>query len=100
EVQSQPVSISGYPGWEVKFLQAYTSPQGMSWTNEQGAVVVADPGNGAAPAVFYVSVPGNLNEANVDTLVSSLRLTAPAPQPSAPTPPPPGQGGGDNGNGN
>ena len=25
-----------------------------------GAVVVADSGTGAAPAVFYVSVPGNL----------------------------------------
>jgi hypothetical protein len=102
DVQSQPVAVSGHPGWEIKFLQTYTSPQGMSWTNELGAVVVADPGNGAPPAVFYVSVPGNLNEANVDTLVSSLQLTAPAPPaPSAPpasaTPPSPGQG--DNGGG-
>jgi uncharacterized protein DUF2510 len=95
EVQSQPVSVSGHPGWEIKFLQTYTNPQGMAWTNELGAVVVADPGNGAPPAVFYVSVPGNLNEGNVDTLVSSLQLAAPAPPAAtAPaTPPSPGQGG-------
>ena len=92
EVQSQPVAVSGHPGWEIKFLQTYTSPQGMAWTNELGAVVVTDPGNGAAPAVFYVSVPGNLNEANVDTLVSSLQLTPPTPQPSAtPSAPQPSQ---------
>ncbi|HEX6448271.1 MAG TPA: DUF2510 domain-containing protein [Trebonia sp.] len=97
EVQSAPVAISGHPGWEIKFLQTYTSPQGMAWTNELGAVVVADPGNGAPPAVFYVSVPGNLNEGNVDSLVSSLQLTAPAP-PTSPAPPSPGQGG-DGGNG-
>jgi hypothetical protein len=103
EVQSAPVAVSGHPGWEIKFLQTYTSPQGMAWTNELGAVVVADPGNGAPPAVFYVSVPGNLNEGNVDTLVSSLQLTAPAPPasptpPASPAPPAPGQGG-DGGNG-
>jgi Protein of unknown function (DUF2510)/Ubiquitinol-cytochrome C reductase Fe-S subunit TAT signal len=89
-VESQPVSVSGHPGWEVKFLLTYTNPQGLAWTNEMGAVVVADPGTGAAPAVFYVSVPGNLNEDNVDTLVSSLQLTAlPPPQPTAPPTTPP-----------
>jgi hypothetical protein len=89
-VESQPVSVSGHPGWEVKFLLTYTNPQGLAWTNEMGAVVVADPGTGAAPAVFYVSVPGNLNEDNVDTFVSSLQLTAlPPPQPTAPPTTPP-----------
>ena len=88
--ESVPVSISGHPGWEVEFLVTYTNPQGLAWTNEMGAVVVADPGTGAAPAVFYVSVPGNLNEDNVDTLVSSLQLTAlPPPQPTAPPTTPP-----------
>jgi hypothetical protein len=91
-VESQPVSVSGYPGWEIKFLLTYTNPQGLAWTNEMGAVVVADPGTGAPPAVFYVSVPGNLNEDNVDTLVSSLQLAAVAPPaatatPTAPTAP-------------
>ena len=47
-----------------------------------GAVVVADSGTGAAPAVFYVSVPGNLGESNVDTLVSSLQLSV-TPQEAA-----------------
>jgi hypothetical protein len=74
---SQPVQVSGHAGWEVKFLITYTnaSGQGLSWSDELGAVVVADSGTGAAPAVFYVSIPGNLGETNVDTLVSSLQLS-------------------------
>jgi Protein of unknown function (DUF2510) len=81
---SQPVQVSGHAGWEVKFLITYTnaSGQGLSWTDEMGAVVVADGGTGAAPAVFYVSVPGNLGETNVDTLVSSLQLSV-TPQEAA-----------------
>jgi uncharacterized protein DUF2510 len=78
DVVSQPVSVSGHPGWEIKFLMTYTNPQGLAWNNELGAVVVADEGTGVAPAVFYTSVPANLNENNVDTLVSSLQLTTPA----------------------
>jgi hypothetical protein len=79
---SQPLQVSGHAGWEVKFLITYTNPQGqgLSWNDELGAVVVADSGTGSAPAVFYVSIPGNLGESNVDTLVSSLQLTAVAPQ--------------------
>jgi hypothetical protein len=74
---SQPVQVSGHAGWEVKFLITYTnaSGQGLSWSDEMGAVVVADSGTGAAPAVFYVSIPGNLGETNVDTLVSSLQFS-------------------------
>ena len=106
---SQPVQVSGHAGWEVKFLITYTnaSGQGLSWSDEMGAVVVADSGTGAAPAVFYVSVPGNLGESNVDTLVSSLQLSV-TPQEaasasasasaSATTPPAPGNGNGDGNN--
>jgi len=107
---SQPVQVSGHAGWEVKFLVSYTnaSGQGVSWTDEMGAVVVADSGTGAAPAVFYVSVPGNLGESNVDTLVSSLQLSV-TPQEAASasasasasattTPPAPGNGNGDGNN--
>ena len=92
---NEPTAISGHPAWEIQFLMTYTSPQGMAFTNELGAVVVADPQTGAAPAVFYVSIPGNLNEANVATLLSSLQLTAVAPPPSAPatTPAVPGGSG-------
>jgi hypothetical protein len=96
DIVSQPVLVSGHPGWEIKFLMTYTSPQGLAWTNELGAVVVTDEGAGIAPAVFYVSVPGNLNEDNVNTLVSSLQLAVPAqpggspaagsPAPGSPTP--------------
>ena len=101
---SQPVQVSGHAGWEVKFLITYTnvSGQGLSWSDEMGAVVVADSGTGAAPAVFYVSVPGNLGESNVDTLVSSLQLSV-TPQEAASasasattTPPAPGNGDGNN----
>ena len=100
EQVSQPVQVSGHAAWEVKFLITYTNPQGqgLSWTDELGAVVVADSGS-AAPAVFYVSVPGNLNETNVDTLASSLQLTAPQAGGSA-SASPPATGSPDPGNGN
>ena len=107
---SQPVQVSGHAGWEVKFLVTYTnaSGQGLAWSDEMGAVVVADSGTGAAPAVFYVSVPGNLGETNVDTLVSSLQLSvtpqeaasasASASASAATTSPAPGNGNGDGNN--
>jgi hypothetical protein len=107
DVISQPTSVSGHPGWEIEFLMTYTSPQGLAWTNELGEVVVLDEGTGMAPAVFYASVPGNLNENNVATLVSSLQLTTPtqpggspgagspgAGAPGAGSPAPGGDGGG------
>ncbi len=80
---SQPLQISGHAAWEIKFLMTYTNTQGqgLSWNDELGAVVVADLGTGVAPAVFYTSVPGNLGEGNVDSLVSSLQVSAPQQQP-------------------
>jgi hypothetical protein len=77
-VVSQPVQVSGHAGWEIKFDIAYTNAQaqGATWNDEQGALVVADLGQGLAPAVFYVSIPANLGENNVDSLISSLQLTA------------------------
>jgi hypothetical protein len=104
---SQPVNISGHAGWEIKFLVTYTNPQGqgLQWTSEEGAVVVADNGSAIPPAVFFVSIPGNLGESNVDSLVSSLKLTTPAvpggggsPGDGSPAGGSPGDGGGDNGN--
>ncbi len=79
---SQPVMVSGHAGWEIKFLVTYPNAQaqGLNWTNELAAVVVADLGSGVAPAVFYTSIPGNLGEGNVGTLVSSLQVSVP-PQP-------------------
>jgi hypothetical protein len=84
---SQPVQVSGHAGWEIKFGMTYPNAQaqGATWSDEQGAVVVADLGPGLAPAVFYVSIPGNLGGSNVDTLVSSLQLTAVPPGSSSPT---------------
>ncbi len=81
---SQPVSVSGHAGWEIKFLMTYPNAQqeGLQWTDEQGAVVVADLGSTIPPAVFFVSIPGNLTVGNVDSLVSSLQLTVPV-QPGA-----------------
>ena len=80
---SQPLQVSGHAGWEIKFLMTYTDSQGqgLSWNEELGAVVVADLGSGVAPAVFYTSVPGNLGESDVDSLVSSLTVNAPTQQP-------------------
>jgi len=61
-------------------------------------VVVADLGPGLAPAVFYVSIPGNLGENNVDSLVSSLQLTAVPQGSGSPTDGSPAPGDGGNGN--
>jgi Protein of unknown function (DUF2510) len=76
---SQATSVSGHQAWESTYDVSYTNPaQGVTWPDEQAAVVVVDNGT-ATPAVFLVSVPQNLNEANVTTLVTSLQLTtAPA----------------------
>jgi hypothetical protein len=95
---SQPVNISGHAGWEIKYLMTYTNAQGqgLQWTDEEGAVVVADNGSTIPPAVFFVSMPGNLGVSNVDSLVSSLQLTTPA-QPAgggSPGDGSPGDGGG------
>jgi hypothetical protein len=77
---SQPISVSGHAGWEVTYQVSYTNPaQGATWTDEQAAVVVVDTGTGNTPAVFFASVPGNLDETNVATLVASLQLSAVPP---------------------
>jgi hypothetical protein len=75
---SQPIQVSGHAAWEVKFLVTYTNTagQGVSFADEQGVVVVADTGTGLAPAVFFASIPASLGENNVDSLVSSLQLSA------------------------
>jgi hypothetical protein len=57
--------------------------QGMTWTTELAAVVVVDRGTGVPPAVFYVSMPGNLGEGNVDSLIASLQMPASTASPSA-----------------
>ncbi len=110
---SQPITVSGHAGWEIKYLITYQNAQGqgLGFTDEEGAVVVADLGPGVAPAVFFASIPSNLGEANVDRLVSSLQLTVPpqpgsggspgAGSPGAGSPGPGGPGGSPgNGNGN
>ena len=74
---NQPVQVSGHAGWEVTYVVSYqnATQQGATWTDEQAAVIVADTGTGNTPAVFFTSIPGNLNENNVSTLVSSLQLS-------------------------
>jgi hypothetical protein len=73
---SSAMQVSGHQAWVVRFLISYpdAAAQGLAWTSEAGAVVVVDRGAGAAPAIFYVSVPGNLGVTNVNLLISSLRL--------------------------
>jgi Protein of unknown function (DUF2510) len=85
QLASTPVSVSGHPAWEVKYLETYpnASSMGLAFNSEEGAVVVADQGSGLPPAVFFVSMPSNLGVANVDALVSSLTLTATSPTQSA-----------------
>jgi hypothetical protein len=75
--EDQPLQVSGHAGWEVTYDVAYSnaSGQGATWSDEQAAVVVVDTGT-SQPAVFFTSIPQNLNEANVTALVSSLQLTS------------------------
>jgi hypothetical protein len=84
---NQPVQVSGHAGWEVTYQVTYTNAaaQGATWTEEEAAVVVIDTGTGNEPAVFFTSVPQNLDENNVSTLVSSLQVAAPITPSGAPT---------------
>jgi hypothetical protein len=72
---SSAMQVSGDQAWEVRFAVSYSggASQGVTWTSELGAVVVVDRGPSRVPAVFYVSVPGNLGTSDVGALVSSLR---------------------------
>jgi hypothetical protein len=74
--KNSAMRVSGHPAWIVEFNMNYPdgTSQGLTWSNELGAVVVADRGATQAPAVFYVSVPANLGTLNVAGLVLSLRL--------------------------
>lgn len=73
---SSAMQVSGHQAWVVRFLVTYpnAASQGLAWTSEAGAVVVADRGPGQPPAVFYVSVPSNLGISTVSLLIGSLRL--------------------------
>jgi serine/threonine protein kinase len=72
----QTVSVSGHDAWEITWDISYTdaAAQGASWIDEQAAVLVVDTGAKQEPAVFFTSVPQNLNENNINILISSLRL--------------------------
>jgi hypothetical protein len=76
---SSAMQVSGHPGWMVRFLMNYpaAASEGLAWNSELAAVVVVDRGAGRTPAVFYVSVPGNLGTQNVTVLLGSLRLSSP-----------------------
>jgi hypothetical protein len=100
--QDQPVQVSGHAAWEVSWDVSYTNAaaQGATWTDEQAAVVVVDTGTNQ-PAVFFTSIPQNLDEGNVSTLVSSLQVNSSttAGQPGTATPTDNSQNGGNGGNG-
>jgi hypothetical protein len=102
EEASQSVLIGGHAGWEVTYDVTYTNAaaQGATWTDEQAAVVVVDSGSGDEPAVFFTSIPQNLVESNVTTLVSSLQLSGPQTASGTPTSGAPSDGasGGDGNN--
>jgi hypothetical protein len=74
---SSAMKVSGHQAWRVEFAMDYPNgaSQGLTWSSELGAVVVADLGAGQAPAVFYVSVPTSLGTTEVTTLVESLRIS-------------------------
>jgi hypothetical protein len=99
----QPLQVSGHAGWEVTYDVSYSSAgsQSATWGDEQAAVVVVDTGTDQ-PAVFFTSIPQNLIEDNVATLVSSLQLASAsttAGQTGAATPADTAQAGGNDGSG-
>lgn len=69
--------VSGHQAWLVTFVMTYPggASQGLTWSTEQGAVLVADRGPGQQPAVFYVSVPASLGTGHVGLLLRSLRMS-------------------------
>ena len=75
--QDQPIQVSGHAAWQVNYDVVYTNgqSQGATWADEQAAVVVVDNGTNQ-PAVFFTSIPANLNESYVTALISSLQLTS------------------------
>jgi len=76
-VKSSAIQVSGHQAWMVEFAMNYPdgASQGLTWSSELGAVVVADRGAGQFPAVFYVSVPANLGTLKVATLLLSLQAS-------------------------
>jgi hypothetical protein len=72
----QATSVGGRSAWAVTWGVAYSNAaaQGATWNGEQAEVVVVDNGT-SQPAVFFTSVPQNLDEGNVSGLVSSLQLS-------------------------
>jgi hypothetical protein len=75
---SSAMQVSGHPAWTVTFLMTYpdAASEGLLWTTELAAAVVVDRGPGQVPAVFYTSVPDNLDTLNIGTLVNSLQLNS------------------------
>jgi hypothetical protein len=99
-VLSQPVSVSGHPGWEIEYQLTYTNAaaQGATWTTEEGAVEVVDTGAGNTPVVFFASVPNTLGATTVNSLVASVQLNVvpnPSGSPNADGSPAPGASSGD-----
>jgi hypothetical protein len=74
---SSPLLVSGNQAWVDRFSVSYPdgAGQGVTWSNELGAVVVVDRGPSRVPAVFYVSVPENLGTSAVGALIRSLWAT-------------------------
>ena len=74
---SHAIQVSGHQAWIVEFGMTYIdgASQGLTWSSELGAVVVADRGAGQFPAVFYVSVPANLGTLKVATFLLSLQMS-------------------------
>jgi hypothetical protein len=76
-MKSTALQVSGHQAWMVEFAMNYPNgaSQGLTWSSELGAVVVADRGAGQFPAVLYVSVPANLGTLKVATFLISLQMS-------------------------
>lgn len=77
-LKDEAIEVSGKKAWLLKFELDFTKGaevNGWKWKKEVGAVVLVDQGENKRPAMFYVSVPDNLDTALVDKIVESLEAS-------------------------
>jgi hypothetical protein len=68
--RSAALLVGGQRAWQVWFHELYPGQQ-LAWASADCVVVVVD--TGRVPAAFYASVPRNLGDSTVASLLSSLR---------------------------
>lgn len=77
-VRNKAVKVSGKDAWVLMFdldFSKESAAKNWKWKKERGAFVIVDRGEGARPALVYVSVPDNLDVSVANRVVDSLKLS-------------------------